>query len=133
MASASNDYGNANRVFNLQIQSIINDDRVTQMSLYSEDLHYEFPFANDRPKLIKGRDAFKNVMEPIWERRRKNNIALSVDKLEFHATDEVGLYLATFVLIATDGKNKEPISSLCVQLLRIQNGQIVEVREFFKP
>lgn len=133
MVSAPGNYDNALELFSLQIKCVIDDDRITQMTLYSEDLHYEFPFANDRPKCIDGRDAFKKVMEPIWERRRRNNIALSADKLEFHATDEIGLYLATFVLIAENGRNTEPISSPCVQLIRIHNGRITEVREFFEP
>lgn len=133
MISATSDYENALGLFKLQIGCVVNDDRITQMKLYSEDLHYEFPFANDRPKLIDGRDAFRKVMEPIWERRRNNNITLLVSKFEFHATDEIGLYLAMFVLKAVIDKNKEPVSSLYVQLLRFHNRHIVEVKEFFEP
>ena len=133
MAESRKDYENALQVFKLQLKCVVNDDRKTQMEIYAEDLRYEFPFANDRPKLIEGRDAFKKVMEPIWERRRKNNIKLAVDKYEFHATDEAGLFLAVFVLTAFIDNQNEPVSSPCVQLLRIQNGNIIEVREYFEP
>lgn len=133
MVPATSDYDHALDLCRLQLDCVVNDDRLTQLGLYSEDLHYEFPFANDRPRLIDGRDAFRKVMEPIWERRRKNKMALLLGKFEFHATDEVGLYLAVFELKAVTEADKEPVSSLCVQLLRIHDGHIVEVREFFEP
>ena len=133
MTDVRKDYEKALEVFKLQLKCVVNDDRKTQMEIYAEDLHYDFPFANDRPRHIVGRDAFKKAMEPIWERRRKNNIKLAVDKYEFHATDEAGLFLAVFVFTAFIDNQKEPVSSPCVQLLRIHNGYIVEVREYFEP
>ncbi len=133
MIEGSQDYESALELFKFQLKCVVDDDRETQMTIYAEDLRYEFPFANDRPKLIEGRDVFKEAMEPIWERRRKNNIKLALDKYEFHATDEVGLFLAVFVLKAFVDDNQEPISSPCVQLLRIHAGHIVAVREYFEP
>ncbi len=133
MTEVHKDYKSALELFKLQLQCVVEDDRETQMEIYAEDLHYEFPFASDRPKLIDGRDAFRKAMEPIWERRRKNNIKLALDKYEFHATDEAGLFLAVFVLQAFIDDKKEPVSSPCVQLLRIHDGHIVEVREYFEP
>jgi ketosteroid isomerase-like protein len=133
MTGVRKDYENALEVFKLQLKCVVDDDRKTQMGIYAEDLRYEFPFANDRPKLIEGRDAFKKVMEPIWERRRKNNIKLALGQYEFHATDEAGLFLAAFVLKAFIDNQEEPVSSPCVQLLRIHNGYIAEVREYFEP
>ncbi len=133
MTEVHKDYKSALELFKLQLQCVVEDDRETQMEIYAEDLHYEFPFASDRPKLIDGRDAFRKAMEPIWERRRKNNIKLALDKYEFHATDEAGLFLAVFVLQAFIDDKKEPVSSHCVQLLRIHDGHIVEVREYFEP
>ncbi len=133
MNEDSKDYEHALELFKLQLQCVVEDDRKTQMEIYVEDLRYEFPFASNRPKLIEGRYAFKKAMEPIWERRRKNNIKLALDKYEFHATDEVELFLAVFVLQAFIGNEKEPLSSPCVQLFRIQDGHIVDVREYFEP
>jgi ketosteroid isomerase-like protein len=132
-AETQEDYKKALELFKLQIQCIIDDDRETQMGIYSEDLHYEFPFANDRPKIIEGRDAIKKVMQPIWERRRKNNVQLSLDKYEFHATDEPSLFLAVFVFKAVIDKKSEPILSDYIQLIRIKDKHIIEVREYFKP
>ena len=133
MTSGSSTHDDAFQLFTLQIQCVVNDDRATQLTLYSDDLVYHFPFAHDRPRSISGRHAFQTVMEPIWQRRRNNHIALSVGEVEFHATDEAGLYLATFTLTATDGTGSTAAPSVCVQLLRIRAGRIVEVREFFEP
>lgn len=133
MTVFSQDYEKALELFKLQIKCVVNDDRKTQMGIYAEDLRYEFPFANDRPKLIEGRDAFKKVMKPIWEKRRKSNIKTSLDKYEFHATDEVGLFVGVIVLKAVIDKKNEPITVPFVQLLRIHDGHIVEVREYFQP
>ena len=133
MTELSNEYESALEVFKFQLKCVVDDDRKAQMEIYAEDLRYEFPFANDRPKLIEGRDAFRKTMEPIWERRRKNNIQLALGKYEFHATDQAGLFLAVFELKAFMENQKEPISSPCVQLLRIQDGHILEVREYFEP
>jgi hypothetical protein len=127
------DFKEALELFKLQIQCVVADDRETQMGIYSKDLHYEFPFATDRPKIIEGRDEFKKVMQSIWERRRKNNIQLSLDKYEFHATDEPGLFLAVFVLKAVIDEKSEPILSPCIQLIRIKDKYIIEVREYFEP
>ena len=93
MTEVHNDFEKALELFKLQLKCVVDDDRETQMGIYAEDLRYEFPFANDRPKLLEGRDAFRKAMEPIWERRRKNNIKLALDKYEFHATDEASLFL----------------------------------------
>ena len=127
------DYKEALELFKLQIQCVVDDDRETQMGIYSKDLHYEFPFATDRPKIIEGQEAFKKVMQPIWERRRKNNIQLSLVKYEFHATDNPGLFLAVFVFKAVINEKSEPILSPCVQLIRIKDKHIIEVREYFEP
>ena len=131
MTVSTKDYEKALELFKLQIKCVVDDDRETQMGIYAEDLHYEFPFANDRPKLINGRDAFQKAMEPIWERRRKSNIKTSLDKYEFHATDEPGLYVGVIVLKAVVDKENEPVTVEFIQLLRIHDGHIVEVREYF--
>lgn len=125
------DYEKALELFKLQIKCVVNDDRKTQMGIYAENLHYEFPTANDRPKIIDGRDNFRKVMEPIWERRRNSSIETSLDKYEFHATDEEGLFVGVIVLKAVIDKKEEPVTVTFVQLLRIFDGYIIEVREFF--
>lgn len=125
----TSDRENALKLFEKQIECIIEDDRETQLQLYAEDVRYEFPFANDRPRLIEGREAFRTVMEPLWaEARLKGARAIGCHS-EFHATDENGLFLAIFDL---EVKVAENIVTLpFVQLIRIQNDSIVAVKEYF--
>jgi ketosteroid isomerase-like protein len=129
----ADDYNKALELFKLQIQCVVDDDRETQIGIYSKNLHYEFPFAADRPKIIEGRDNFQKVMQPIWERRRKNNVQLLLEKYEFHSTDEPGLFLAVFEFKAVIDKKSEPIISPYIQLIKIKDNHIVEVREYFEP
>lgn len=132
MFEASSEYRAARKLFELQIDCVVRDDRETQLGLYAENLRYEFPFAKDRPKLIVGRDTFRKVMEPIWERRRQAGIVLEMETCEFHATSETGLYLAAFTLKALFANGSEPVSSPCLQLMRVRAGLIVEMREYFE-
>jgi ketosteroid isomerase-like protein len=132
MAVTSQGYEEALQLFKRQIACVVDDEREAQMRLYAEDLRYEFPLANDRPRRIEGRDAFRRAMEPIWERRRKNRVELSLESYEFHATDEEGLFAAVFSLRAAIDRG-EPVSSPCVQLIRVRGGRIAEVREYFEP
>ncbi len=66
------------------------------MELYSEDVRYEFPFANDRPRMIESRKAFQAVMTPLWAEARQRGVPF-------------------------------------IQLIRIRDDHIVEVREYFSP
>jgi ketosteroid isomerase-like protein len=73
------------------------------------------------------------AMEPIWERRRKNKAKIEIGKYEFHSTDESGLFLAVFDFKAVLTTNEESISSPYIQLLRILDELITEVRVYFEP
>jgi ketosteroid isomerase-like protein len=121
-------YDTALKLFKKQIECIINDDKTAQMKLYAENLHYEFPFANDRPRIIEGREAFYNVMMPLWNEARKKGVKVTNCKHEFHATDENDLFVAIFNLDIIAGENM--ISLPFVQLIRIKDDLIVEIREY---
>lgn len=124
-------YKIALNLFEKQIQCIIDDDKNTQMKLYDDNLLYEFPFANDRPKIINGKESFRSIMEPLWEDARKKGVKVVSCKHEFHATDEEDLFVAIFILDAIASGIK--ISLPFVQLIRIKNNLIIEVREFANP
>jgi ketosteroid isomerase-like protein len=121
----------AHNLFEKQIKCIMSDDRKAQMELYAEDLRYEFPFANDRPRLIESREAFLAVMTPLWKEAHQRGVKVIGCNHEFHATDEIDLFVAVFVLevIATGNTRSLPF----VQLIRIRDDLIVEVREYFSP
>lgn len=119
------------KLFERQIECVMSDDRETQMELYTEDLRFEFPFANDRPRLIKGSEAFRIIMTPLWEEARQRGVRVIGCKHEFHATDEIDLFVAVFELeVVVSGKS---VSLPFVQLIRVRDNHISEVREYFNP
>ncbi len=121
----------ARHLFEKQIDCLLRDDRRAQMELYADDVRYEFPFANDRPRQIEGREAFFSVMTPLWEEARRRGAKVVGCKHEFHATDEHGLFVATFVLEVAMGNRC--VSLPFVQFIRIRDNRIAEVREYFNP
>ncbi|MDD1729620.1 MAG: hypothetical protein LUQ50_11195 [Methanospirillum sp.] len=118
-------------LFEKQIDCLIHDDKETQMALYDENLRYEFPFANDRPRLIEGRETFRTVMTPLWEEARRRGVKVKGCSYEFHATDETGLYVAVFTLEVEIGEKTRFLPF--VQFIRVQGNCIIEVREYFNP
>lgn len=127
----NSNYNAALKLFEKQVECIINDDKISQMKLYAENLHYEFPFANDRPRIIEGREAFHKVMAPLWEAARKQEVKVVNCIHEFHATDDDDLFVAIFTLEAMARGNT--ISLPFVQLIRINDDHIIEVREYANP
>jgi ketosteroid isomerase-like protein len=70
-------------------------------------------------------------MTPLWDEARQRGVRVVGYDHEFHATDETGLFLAVFVLeVMAAGST---MSLPFVQLIRIRNEHIVEVREYFSP
>ena len=125
------EWNQARAVFEKQLDCLLRDDRDAQMELYAPDLRCEFPFAVDRPRVIDGRDAFRDVMTPMWKEARQRGWKVLGHEYEFHATDEPGLYVARFTLDVAlgDGRSSLPF----VQFLRIEGGLITEVKEYFNP
>ena len=121
----------AQKLFERQIECIISDDRKAQIGLYSEDLRYEFPFANNRLRLIEGLEAFKAVMTPLWDEARQRGVIVVGCKYEFHTTDELGLFVAVFDLEVMAAGNTMLLPF--VQLIRIKDDHITEMREYFSP
>ena len=118
-------------LFERQIDCIRRDDRRTQAELYAPDLIYEFPFASDRPRRIEGRDAFINVMTPMWENIRQRNARVVDCEYRFHETADPDFGVAEFDLFVEIEARRTPIRF--VQLIRVRNGLIVEVHEYFNP
>jgi hypothetical protein len=131
MTMETEEYNNALRLFEKQIDYLIRDDRNAQMELYTLDLRYELPFASDRPRLIEGRERFRIVMTPMWEEARRKGVKVTGSSHKFHATDEAGLFVATFSLDVISGE--KTMSLPFVQFIRIRGDRICEVREYFNP
>jgi ketosteroid isomerase-like protein len=121
----------ARALFEKQLDCLVRDDREAQMRLYADDLLYEFPFATDRPRRIEGKEAFHNVMTPLWERNRQHGVKLVGWEAEVHDTPDPDFVVAEFTLTAeVEGKTVEvPF----VQVFRTSDGKIAAVREYFSP
>jgi ketosteroid isomerase-like protein len=119
----------AREVFARQIECIERDDRVAQMELYTEDVVYEFPFANDRPRRIEGRDEFRRVMEPLWAAARARGIEVRCASTSLIDGADPNVLVAEFAFeVVGSGRRIE-----FVQVLRIRDGRIAQLREYFSP
>jgi len=118
-------------IFERQIACIRDDDRETQLKLYAEDCLYEFPFAVDRPRRIVGRDEIRRVMTPLWEDARRKGVRIAGYEGTLHETTDPEVAIAEFTLSIAVGAAVSPISF--VQVMRVRDGQIVALREYFSP
>jgi len=116
-------------LFEKQIDCIVADDREAQAKLYAEDVLYEFPFATDRPRRIKGRDAFLTVMQPLWQLARQRHVKIAGYHGQIHETADPDFIVAECVFdIEIDGRT---IEGPFVQFFRAHGGKIMAVREYF--
>ncbi len=121
----------AKTIYEKQVDCIVSDDRTTQLTLYADDLHYEFPFATERPKRIEGREAFHQVMAPIWERTRKMGAKIVGHRYEIHETADPDFIVAELTFHVEHDGNR--IDVPFVQFFWTSGGKIVAVREYFGP
>jgi ketosteroid isomerase-like protein len=131
MTQTSNEHDQALAIFRKQLDCLMRDDKIEQMTLYADDLLYEFPFAVDRPRRIEGKAAFLAVMTPLWIAARQRGFKVVGVRNEFHATDEADLYVARFTLDISAGGKVMPLEF--IQFLRIRDGLIVAAQEYFSP
>ena len=121
----------ARELFARQIECIENDDRAAQLELYAPEVVYEFPFANDRPRRIDGRDAFRRVMEPLWATARARGVKVKCGRTSLIDGVDPNVLVAEFALDCTVGGSS--VSVDFVQVLRIRDDKIVQLREYFSP
>ena len=117
------------QIFARQIECIENDDRAAQLELYAPDVVYEFPFANDRPRRIEGRDAFRCVMEPLWSAARARGVSVRCERASLIDGADPDVLVAEFALALVGGSATLDF----VQILRARDGKIVHLREYFSP
>jgi ketosteroid isomerase-like protein len=113
------------------IDCIKNDDRATQLTLLAEDCIWEFPFANDRPRRMEGRDAIARVMMPLWEEARRRGAKVTGCEYDAIAAVDPEVLVVEFTLqVEVAG------SALALQFidtLRVRGGEIIHMREYFSP
>ena len=118
-------------IFQQQLDCIMADDREGQLRLYTEDILYEFPYAADRPREIRGRAEFRRIMTPLWDRARSLGVKVTGSEHALHQTLDPERIIAEFTLaIEVQQKRGE---MRFVQFLWIRDGLIAAVREYFNP
>jgi ketosteroid isomerase-like protein len=115
-------------VFVRQIQHVLDDDRGSQLALLAEDCIWEFPFAEgDFPRRMVGRDEIGRSMTPLWEKTRGRGGKPESRVLSIHETTDAEVIVAEFDFL---GPNyRIPF----VQVLRVRDGMIAELREYANP
>ncbi|MDB4955231.1 MAG: hypothetical protein JWO36_2800 [Myxococcales bacterium] len=121
----------ARELFARQIECIEQDDRAAQLELYAPDVVYEFPFANDRPRRIEGRDAFRRMMEPLWTAARARSVKVKCAHTNLIDGADPTVLVAEFALDSVVGGSSVTLEF--VQVLRIRDDKIVHLREYFSP
>ncbi len=122
-------------VFERQIRLILADERAAQLALYADDCHWEFPFATgDRPRWLTGRAEIGRAMMPLWEKARAAGLRASFcDITAIHETRDPEVIVAEFTL-GIEARAAGRTDRLdFVQVLRVRDGKIVELREYFDP
>lgn len=121
------------QLFEEQMSRVCSGDRQGQIALYHADIEFHFPFANDRPRKIVGRDEFFRVMEPLWARAADAGIEIRGYRGEVHRSmDDAAVVFAEFALelAMPGGKTRD---ALFVQTLRASDGKIVRITEYSAP
>jgi ketosteroid isomerase-like protein len=118
-------------IFQRQLDCIMADDRAAQLRLYTEDLLYEFPYAPDRPRVIRGRAEFARVMTPLWDQARALGVKVTGSEHALHQTIDPERIVAEFTLAIEVGQKRGEMRF--VQFLWMRGGLIAAVREYFNP
>ena len=120
-------------VFERQIRLILADEREAQLELYADDCHWAFPFASgDRPRRLVGRAEIRQAMMPLWEKARAAGLHASFCSIiAIHETLDPEVIVAEFTLGVEAREIGRTDRLDFVQVLRVRDGKIVELREYF--
>lgn len=116
-------------VFERQIACVIADDREAQLALFADDCVWEFPFAPaGLPRRLAGRAEIRRGMMPLWESARRT--VRPAPKLSIRAIHEAS---DPEVIVAEFDLGGEEYRLSFVQVMRVRNGLINEIREYANP
>ncbi len=119
--------------FNRLHQFVKNHDADGQAGLFAEDGIWEFPFATGRiPRKVEGRENIRAFGKKAREgSRNAGRSIVKYNSVVVHGTQDRNTINVEFELegevIAKSIRNKIPY----IQLLKVHNGQIVLLRDYF--
>ena len=113
-------------------KSVINYDAEGQTELFATDAVWEFPFAPEGfPNRIKGRDKIVNVARTGMERSKQTGRHITgYQNVMIYETSDPGVIFAEFELLG-QMSTSESYQIPYIQLLKVQNGKIVLLRDYF--
>lgn len=110
-----------------------NYDMDGQAELYAPEGTLELPFAPvGVPRLIQGREEIREFLGAAGQRAREaGRRILRYDPLVVHETAEPEVIVAEFELHGEVAATGETYQMPFIQVLRVCNGQIVSMRDYF--
>ena len=104
-----------------------------QAELYAPDGTLEFPFAPAGvPRFIQGREKIRTFLGAAGRRSREaGRRILRYDPLVVHETADPEVIVAEFELHGEVATTGETYQMPFIQVLRVRNGQIVSMRDYF--
>jgi ketosteroid isomerase-like protein len=110
-------------------------DMETQAALFAEDGALEWPFAPaGMPRRIEGREAIRRVLGAAGERARQAGRRIAgYSAVVVRETTDPEVIVAEFDLHGEVGATGEAYQLSFIQVLRVRNGQIVSMRDYFNP
>jgi ketosteroid isomerase-like protein len=110
-------------------------DMETQAALFAEDGVLEWPFAPaGMLRRIEGREAIRRVLGAAGERARQAGRRIAGYRaVVVRETTDPEVIVAEFDLLGEVGATGDAYQLSFIQLLRVRNGQIVSMRDYFNP
>lgn len=117
-------------------QAVCDDyDMDAQADLYAPDGVVDFPFAPPgMPRRIEGQEAIRRVLTAAGEQaRRAGRRIVAYRDLVVHETSDPEVIVAEFMLHGEVITTGDTYQMSFIQVLRVRNGQIVAMRDYFDP
>jgi ketosteroid isomerase-like protein len=110
-------------------------DMDTQAALFAEDGVLEWPFAPaGMARRIEGREAIRRVLGAAGERTRQTGRRITEYRgVVVRETTDPEVIVAEFDLRGEMGATGDAYQLSFIQVLRVRNGQIVSMRDYFNP
>ncbi|HYX34607.1 MAG TPA: nuclear transport factor 2 family protein [Oligoflexus sp.] len=120
-------------IWEIQHKLVLNFDVDQHAELFAEDGVWEFPLARPGTKAkLEGRDAIRDwVMEHTKNAQDAGHQALNYDDLVIHETADPEVIVVEFDLHGEVSHTGEKYRRSYVQVLRVRDGKIVSLRDYF--
>ncbi len=101
------------------------------INCFAADGVMEWPFRiKGVPARVEGREAIRATLEPVWQRAKATNRRITGhERVEFHQTTDPEVAIVDADMVGDTVRG--PFRQRVVYLLRVRNGRVLLLREFF--